>query len=184
MKAGLIGISNNKKGLFPWLIRFFTMSKWTHCFITLGKIQGEDSVFEAGQLVQIVPFETHYSLDPTETFLLFEINANAITASSIDEALSSCFYSYAGAQYGYLQLPWFIYRWLMKVLFKTEIKKGKNWFTQGIICSELVYHYLWLLGPQFQSALSSYSHDTIQAQDILDIMGVNPHLFTPYKVEG
>jgi len=47
----------------------------------------------------------------------------------------------AGTSYGFLQLLWFIYRWMAEML-GFDVRKQRNWFPNGDVCSENAYRYL------------------------------------------
>jgi hypothetical protein len=174
MEVGLIGFSSNSKGIFPALVRFFTKSKFSHTFIITTPVFGVPSVHEASDVVQIVPFDKFYNKS-SETYALYKINNT--TYRQINDALTTCHLEYSGVRYGYLQLLWFVYRWCME-LFGKDVTHKKNWMSNGVICSELVYEYLLLVNPEFKTLLSKFNPDTVQAQDILSIVESRPDLFT------
>ena len=180
---GLIGFADNKKDLFPKLIKFFTGSKnTTHTFVTC-KCQEVESVIEAGKLVQVVPFDSHYRSSKQDDYWLYRINPKKVDEKKIKFALSCVYKSLAGDEYGTFQLLWFPYRWLMKTVFKKDTKDQNNWFTKGVICSELTYQFLVYCDLGY--LVKDFNANTIQAQDIRDICESNPDIFqlVSYKDE-
>ena len=177
IKSGMIGFSNNKVGLLPKLIRFFTKSTISHTFILTQFIENEPTVQEASLLVQIVPFNKYYIEDNTQSYWIYEIKQELVSKEQIDQSLTYCFKEFAGVKYGKLQLLWFPYRSLME-FFRKDVRKQKNWLSDGVICSELVFYYLYNLGELFQNLLKDFNPDTIQAEDIRQIVINNPDIFT------
>lgn len=177
IEPGMVFFSNNKKGLFPKLIRFFTESKISHSGLITHPLGGVASVQEASQVVQVVPFE-RYLKSKTEEYVVYRIKPELVSQDIMREALRQCHLEFSGVHYGVLQCVWFVYAWAYKKITKRKyVPRGKNWFTQGLVCSELIYWYLYKLGNQFFSLVRHFNPDTIQAQDLLDIVIANPQIF-------
>lgn len=176
VRFGTLGFSNNKSGLLPRLIRFFTKSKISHSFIVTGEVSGVLAVHEASEVCQIVPFDTHYPLNPNEEYVLFYPSSIELTKEDIRLALARCFNELAGQKYGYFQLLWFVWAWMKRKL-GGDPSKEKNWFTNGVICSELCWYYLHYLGGEYAAIVSHLNPDTVQAQELLDIVVANKELF-------
>lgn len=175
IKAGCVGFSRNHRGIFPALIRFFTQSHWTHCFITLNPVQGLEAVLEAGPEVQVVPYIRNYFYSETDTYELYEcIGPDA--ELYIERAASFVYYDYVGEKYGNLQLLWFIYRYIAEAL-GFDVRKQVNWINDGVICSELVYWFIAQLGANYKETLSNYTSSTIHAEDLYRIIKARPDLF-------
>lgn len=173
---GSIGFSNNKTSFIGKLIRLFTNSGITHSFIITFP-RGNDVWFEeASNVVAEGKFENNYVNDPNTSYWVYKIKDGLVPEATTDTALQYCLDNYLGVEYGFFQLLWFPYRWLMSK-FGKDIRKQKNWMSDGVICSELVYDYLTQLGPQFADLVKDFNSDTIQAQDILDIVIAHPELF-------
>jgi hypothetical protein len=173
---GLIGFSNNKSGGF--LIRFFTRSKITHNFVFTYPIGGLAAVQEASAKVQIVPFEKNYYRNPNYSYEIYRVRAPFVTQPDIDGAVRKIFKDYAGKKYGWFQLLWFPYRWFKEtVLRQKEVYREKNWFTKGVICSELQFWYLKYLDAEFSELLRNYDGDTVQPNDMLQIVKAHPEYF-------
>jgi hypothetical protein len=186
LKAGDIGFSSNNStglaGFVPKAIRYFTKSKWSHSLLIQAPILKEEAVQEASDLVQIVPFQRNYR-DSTETFEMFRIKKGVVSKATIDASLKKCFNEFTGQKYGYLQLFWFIYRAIAEK-FGKDVRHNKNWLSDGVICSELVYWYLFYLGEPFKTLLEPWNADTIQPQDIYNIVQSHPELFELVEIKA
>lgn len=182
IKPGVIGFSTfskfkfDIKHIFGLFIRFFTSSQITHSFI-ITKPFGDNipSVLEASDLCAMVPFEKKYLNNPDELFILFKIEDKYL--ENAEKASDECFIEFAGVQYAFASIPWFIWRWFNEKLLKRSITNEKNWFTDNIVCSELVYWFLIKLHPIFKELLKDFNGDTIQAEDIFKIAKQNPDVF-------
>lgn len=172
-----IGFSNSKTGWFSTLIRFFTKSKISHSFVMYYKQAGQRSVIEADIAVLTMNFDKHFKNDHTDYIIFDCIGTNPILEK---DALNSCFVEFAGTTYGFSQCIWFMYRWLAEV-FKIDVTHQKNWMTEGVICSELVWHFLDRLGPKFSEAVAHLNPDTTNAEDILKVVRSRPDLFKPIE---
>jgi len=183
LNLGDVGFSSNHEkglsGLLSSLIRFFTKSKFSHTFMMTEDIQGVEAVQEAGSIVQIVPFNSHYRNNSTQGYVVFRPKASDEAKA---KSTKECFEEFAGVTYGRLQLLWFVYRAVAE-FFGKDVRKNKNWMSDGVICSELVYYYLCGLGEEYQELLKDFNPDTIQAQDILTIVQNNPQLFEMIEIK-
>lgn len=178
LKIGDIGFSSSYgTGFRRFLsnsIRFFTKSKFSHVLMITDDVEKIEAVQEADIIVQVVPFDRNYRKCETEKYRMYRPSAPEVDKV---RAAKRCFMEFAGVTYGKLQLIWFVYRWFNENLFKRDVRHQKNWMADGVICSELVYWYLWYLGDPYQNLLKPWNPDTIQAQDILTIVEANPELF-------
>jgi hypothetical protein len=178
LQIGDIGFSSNLAGGFRGLladaIRYFTDSNFSHSFIITDPVCGQETVQEASELVAVVPFDKNYRESETELYVVYRPKASKKAKL---EAAKKCFVEFAGVSYGRLQLIWFVYRAVMERVFKKDVRKQKNWMADGVICSELVYWYLWYLGKPYQTILAPWNPDTIQAEDLRKLAAANPHLF-------
>lgn len=184
-RPGMVGFSNNKKGWLPKLIRFFTQANISHTLLIQNSVCGDATVQEASNLVQVVPFKKYYQDDDTQQYWLYEISSDHASPEEVQSALKQVFDEFAGVKYGYFQLVWFPWRWFCEKILRRDVRKTKNWMTDGVICSELVYWFLYYLGPKFRALLVQYNPDTIQAEDIRRICEANPKIFrlVEYKLE-
>ena len=55
------------------------------------------------------------------------------------------------------------------------MRKETNWMSQGVICSELCYYWLTYLG--LGELVKDFNPDTIQAQDLFEIVQSRPDVF-------
>ncbi|MGB2960620.1 MAG: hypothetical protein WBD30_17205 [Bacteroidota bacterium] len=173
---GMIGFSNNKEG--GRIIRFFTRSRISHTFVFTFTLKGIPAVQEASASVQIVPFLSRYHGNPSYSYEVYEVTAGSVTEEDVESTLSRIFEEFAGVKYGWLQTLWFPYRWFLEaVLGRRDVHRKKNWFTHGVICSELLFWYLKYLDPLFSTLLKEYDADTIQPGDLLEVVKAHPEYF-------
>ncbi len=187
LNPGQFYFSNNKSGFFPKLVRFFTKSKLSHCgivFFNLGF--GAETVIESTTLVQVVPFQRNYRDSKNEEYIVFELIDKTLSRQKIDldKILIDLFKEYSGQSYGYFQLLWFVFRWFVG-LFGFDISNHKNWFTQNVICSEVLFQYLKALKILvLDEKLKKFNSDTVQAQDLFDIVKSCPDIFRVVEFKG
>jgi hypothetical protein len=178
-QPGMIGICGSHKPSFlQRAIMFFTDSDRSHAFLITSNVCGEEAVQEASLLVQIVPFGSHYRENPESYYDIYQVSPGVVSQDEIDSALRQVFEEYAGMTYGFLQLPWFIWRWINSK-FGRDIHKELNWFNTNIICSGEVFDF-WIylgLGMIIPKVMSQYHPSTIAPADILAIVKRNPDLF-------
>jgi len=156
-------------GFYSRAVRFFTKSKWSHCFIVIDNIYGTPAVLEADLKVQVVDFHQEYIEKQDDVYEIYRpIKAKQ---EDIAKATEYCYRNYAGKIYGFLQIPWFAIR---SILGFFGIKGlGKNWFPSGIICSELVADYLYFIDPVFHELTSNET----SPEDLYLIVKSRPDLF-------
>lgn len=180
-KPGDIILLNRKGKSSSWfsvLQRFFTRKPYTHCAIFLPNVVLEESVISADEVIKILPTESYYNEDGTD-IEIYAVTDNIPANVKID-ILNSIYKKYSGTYYGFTQLLWFIYRWFMEVFFKRDMRKKKNWFNSGTICSELVYYYfegLSTYNDRLKNAINLYDKDSVHAGDIADICSNLPEVF-------
>lgn len=175
LTPGMIGFSNNKTSFFGKLIRFFTRSNITHSFLISFPNVGQVQFIEASKTVNEGSFEVNYVKDTGTSYIIYKIKDEWISSPfQINIALEKCRKEFLGVSYGYLQLLWFPYRWLMEKLGK-DVRHENNWLSQGVICSELVYYFLVNVG--LGHLVLDFNPDTIQAQDILSIIEARQDIF-------
>jgi hypothetical protein len=172
----MIGLSFTD-GWFERQITFFTFSKWSHCFITLYPVGTEPTVLEADADVSVVPWSREYGTARDEAFDLWRIKDGLVDPALMAQVLQQVFHDFSEVQYGILQYPWFIWWWFNKKYLNRDISNQKNWFTKWIICSEIIYWYFTYLGDPFKSLVAQYSGDTMQPQNVQDILSAHPELF-------
>lgn len=150
-----------------------TGSKWSHCFFLLGEVCGELSVMEADLKCQVVPWTREYVENNNDYYEVYR----PVKASlkEIKNAGSFCFKEYSGEMYGFLQIPWFIYRILVHRLFGSNPKK--NWSTSGVICSESLYDYLFQLGGKYRDLVKDLGPDITSPEDLYRLVLSRTDLF-------
>ena len=174
--TGAIGFSGYKKDapLFSKLIMFFTDSQWSHSFLTFFPANNTETVIEAGHSVQVTPF-ARYRGDPNRTYEIYALNG--IEKKASDAALDYIFHEYSGAVYGFLQIPWFGYRWFWRQVGR-DVGREANWFPSGKICSELVWDYETTVAGNFEKLLanSPITENTCSPEDLYRIVKANQDL--------
>lgn len=173
IQTGDIGFSRSP-GFVQACIRFFTISRLTHSFL-ITRACDQMAVLEAGALnVQLVDYTGHYRQKPDVLHWVYR--PRKVTAEEAASAISRTFTRFAGENYGWLQLPWFMLRfgWLILTRRKFRIP---NPFPGGIICSELVWHYLLLLGGEYAALARSFTPNEVNAADLETMFLAHPDLF-------
>ena len=178
-KCGDIVLLNRIGRSSSWyskLIRFFTKRPYTHCAVVIHNVLDMPSVISSDKCVNIIPLQKHLDELDTQIEIFSLVDINDEKAESILRVLYS---KYSGEIYGYSQLLFFIYRWLMSI-FGIDVKNNKNIFTNGQICSEVVYRFLkYTYGDNmiFQNVMNQYNYNTVHTGDISDIIKQFPNLF-------
>jgi hypothetical protein len=170
---GDIGFAGRRSGFYPSAVRWFTNSKWSHCFVVMPEYMGELSVLEADLKVQLVPFREEYVHKDEDYYEIWRPKK-----ASIGEKLSAChalYLSSAGGIYGFMQILWFAVR---QGLLKLGINlPGKNWFPGGEICSETLWVYLVYLGGHYRGLFEGMGRNEVSPQDLRAAMQSRPDLF-------
>lgn len=119
---------------YPWLQNTFTNRPETHCSIYVGDLHrlNKQMIFEAAIDVHY----TDWNFNPT-IHTVFQIGA---TERELAQVLESVIKDYNGKLYGFAQILYFIPRWIFGKIF--DVRRWWFPFRGGIICSELVWHYL------------------------------------------
>jgi hypothetical protein len=123
-------------GVFAWLQRFITGVAYRHTSGGIGQLFG-DSIewhLEAYLCVTMTPLP----IPTPDECRRFRLIADP---TAVRDAFRRGAQFYAGKEYGFLQLPWFVYRRIGE-LFGINMRKKKNWVPGGQICSELWYNIL------------------------------------------
>lgn len=171
MEYGYIVLASTKDEWFPALIRWVTKSKFSHSLITIPDILGIPMCMEAsGQGVNTLRFDKGYLNNTQQEIKIYKVN---VSKELKDSAIQKCLNDLE-VSYGYLELPWFLWRSLNK-FFGKDIKKQDNWFQNGIICSELCVSYLTYCG--LGNLFKDFGNSSVNAQDLYEIIQSNPSLF-------
>lgn len=154
-------------------VMWFTKSRWSHCFFLLGDVCGHLSVLESELNVQTVPFEREYIQKQVDYYEIYRLTA--ASQEDLQRAAKESYHLMSGQMYGFLQIPWFMYRAAMKRWFGLD--RHKNWSTGGVICSELLYNYIYAVGGEYRELLKDFGPDNVSPQDLYDIALARPDLF-------
>lgn len=163
---GLIGFSSSPSWISR-VIRWFTKSRWSHCFVVWKVLDGENGdgwhvlVIEAGEFtVQIVPFAKYLRKD--SVFELYDVSS--ITDNALKERADLSLLKQVETLYGWLQLIGFGIVILMRKWF--GLKRRHNIFGMGKICSEVVAEYLLNRGVKREELCGDKDINLISPQDI------------------
>lgn len=170
MDVGDIAFSYPKDlGFYSRAVRFLTRSSWSHCFYVAPPYMGELMVIETDLKVQAVPYYKEYVVKGADHF-----EAWTPVAASFDEKYAACYKAFqmtAGETYGFLSISWFA----LKNIFRAGWKE--NFFTDGVICSELVLIYLKCLNEKYADAFEDLTPDEVSPEDIYRVVLSRPDLF-------
>lgn len=169
IKPGDLGLSAKRKGWYPAAVRFFTQSKYSHIFIIADEYYGQIQVIETNLNVTTTSFKKEYEKKNADSFVVFR--PIKTTQSEIHDALHYIHGAYSGDTYGFLQVPWFAYRAIMRVF---GFKPKYNWFPAGQICSETPLEYLKLI---YADAFSHLTPNECSPEDIAKVVEGRPDLF-------
>lgn len=168
---GNIVLANTKSGFVPATIRFFTKSKFSHSLITAPDLIGIPMCIEsASSGVDMLRFDTGYQNNSGVDYEVWEVN---IPDSAKDAGLQAAI-NKLETKYGYLEIPWFIWRWL-NGLFGKDIKNQDNWCQNGTICSQLCE--LNLEGGGLTGLFAGYGKGSVHPGDLRQIMTAHPEFF-------
>ena len=182
MKAGNILIVNKKGKDASWmwkfwyvLQRFFTGAPYTHTALTSFTNETGTFVFSVEELLTLRFLDDFLNLVDSDLYI-FEIN---LEESILTPFVNKQIKNFLGQNYGYAQLIWFVYRWIMEK-FGKDVRRDTNWFANGEICSESVYLYLQDLAtiePDLKRSLNQFNQNTCDVGDIMNILQHYPDLF-------
>jgi hypothetical protein len=189
LKPGSIVIfSNHAKDFFTvgqklftheWLIgaspKKFKQGIMTHAAIVWFPEAGEDALFEAKLATTIRPF----AMSSGQKHWIYELQG--FTDDQIKETLYEIYKEKAGSDYGFLEIPWFIYRYFME-LFHKDVRKQHTWFPGGNICSQDVWYFLEKLAtkwnkPDLAAILNEWRSTTFHASDVRTVAVAMPKYF-------
>lgn len=172
MKVGAIFFSSPRNpGFYSRAVKYFTKSKWSHCFYVGPAYMGELMAIETDLKLQVVPFQKEYVEKNEDVYEAFYPQM----ASSVDvlNAAKLAFRETAGQTYGFLSIPWFAVRAKLGHLFSFK----KNYSTSGAICSELLVKYIRALGGEYEKCVSHLTDDETSPEDLYTIVLSRQDLF-------
>jgi hypothetical protein len=115
---------------------------YTHSAVGIDKVAGYSSILEAKLCVTVTAVQTWYN-NPDMDFRQYRLRS---VYQKFDKGIVSELYlRFAGNEYGFAQVLFFVYRWIGET-FKINMRNKKNWFPNGTICSELLWDRIELLG--------------------------------------
>lgn len=171
---GMIGfVGTRKPGFLQKAVMFFARSKWSHCFFITFPHGGDEAVQEASWSVQIIPFQ-RYRDDPDGYYEIFELTK--ADPRKLEQSVMSQWKNMTGVKYNWFGLVWFIWRW-MNELVGRDIRHEKNWFSDGVICSQTLYYEIEGAGAPYGGLLMDETPWTVQPQDIYNEVMKRPELF-------
>lgn len=183
---GTVGYANSH-GIFAFLQHIFSGPGASHAFLItypIGLYNSVPMVFEADMTVTHTPYEKYITNGTQWDYFLYTMPE--FNLSEIQHALDRCTKEFSGVAYGFTQLLWFPYRKVMS-WFGKDVRKAKNWFTAGVICTELWWWFLWYATELFpekhtklRAILEQWEPDTIQAYDVKLIIQKNVDMFVPW----
>ncbi len=178
-------VNDTKWNLFSYAQHVTSGKPYTHVALGIGPVAGYDSIFEADLQVTTRPF-THLYLHKEYEYEQYRpIN---FTYKELFPFLHKLYNEHAEELYGYSQIPWFIYKGIMRVLGK-DVSKQANWFSDGIICTGIGLLYLQMLSEKetvLKVPVSKFNIDTTWASDIAGIIHTFPKVFKlidQYKIK-
>ncbi len=160
-------------GFYSRAVRFFTKSKWSHCFFLSEDYLGHRMVFESDLKAQLVPFEKEYLEGQVDAYRIYR--PKRARGNQITDACKYCFWVTAGETYGFLSIPWFALR--ETIYWITGKKLWKNFRTEGSICSESLLLYIHGLGEEYSEAVKHLTRDETSPEDIYKVVMARPDLF-------
>lgn len=152
VQPGDIVIVNNWDGnIFSRLIRFFAHS-WSHTaigfFPLVGDVSRRSTVFESNLTTGITDWQRMF-YGPEYDLRVYRWRDR----TEVDNMCWALYEKYNGNTYGFAQLLWFVWRWLVESLRLPARWAHKNFFLNKEICTEVVYVGLRLMHNPVVDAL-------------------------------
>jgi len=171
MEYGYICFAYSKNEWIAKAIAWFTKSKWSHTFITIPPILGNEMALEAASVGTCpVLFDKGYRNNPDQIYEVYRVK---IPQEKIDNAIVASL-GRLQTPYGYLEYPWFVWRYINAWLGR-DIRSQDNWSKRNLVCAGLSDFFLDDCG--LSSLSDSYGYNSISAQDIYEIVKAHPELF-------
>jgi len=168
---GYICFAYSKNEWIAKAIAWFMRSQWSHSFITIPPVIDNEMAMEAaGSGTQTILFDKGYRNNKNQKYEIYQVN---YSKDKINKSIDSCLKKLE-MPYGYLEYPWFIWRFICKS-FGKDISGQNNWSTKDEVCSGLVESFLSRL-PCY-NLFAKFGKNSICPQDIYEIVKANPHIF-------
>lgn len=162
-----------KPNFYARSVSFFTRSKWSHCFLIMTDVANERTVLEADLKCQIVPFGKEYIENKRDYYQIFSLPYATLEEKTI--AANKTYREFAGEEYGFLQIPWFMWDSLCNMIGWSS---GKNWFPNGAICSEVLAFYLLNINEHYNNIFKDIKDiNRVSPAKIREIVDNNPDSF-------
>lgn len=173
IQVGDIVFSGRRSGFFPKGVRFFTNSKWSHCFFIMTDVAGEKAVLEADMHCQVVPWYREYEIKNEDYYEVYR-PIQATNEEKINAA-NATYNQMSGEIYGFLQIIWFMWDSICK---KLHLNSGRQWFPNGIVCSGVQDKYLQSLNHKTATAFEIYKEiNRVNPQELYEVVTARPDLF-------
>jgi hypothetical protein len=148
--------------------RFFTRRPFTHVAVGAGKLGGVDSVLSADLVVTVCPL-FYWSSKDTYCFAM-----TAFTKAQIATAYARTYTRFSGTKYGFMQILWFVWRYIGET-FGVDMRKKPNFFPNAVICSELGWWALYYLAEQagkqdIIDKLNEWNSNSFHSADMYDVL--------------
>ncbi len=135
MTAGDIILVDGGHNFLSKAIKFFARSNWSHTALGAFRYDGDDMVFEAEELVILDFWNGGKNRTAFQVYSWSRPDHQQAAAEVVDVLTREL----NGKIYGFAQLLWFVYRWIIKSLRLPHRLAVHNWFPGGRICTEVVY---------------------------------------------
>ena len=185
MKGAIVLVDSKGTSFISKCIKFFTgrvakrngVPSYTHAMFEVGDVCGVRSVLSAEELMAVMPLD---KFRKDTKFRIYSVNDD-VKLIYVKEVLKEM-YQTAGNRYGFLQLLWFVYRWAVEIM-GFDVRRNKNFFPKGDICSEQTYRYLMKRLENTESCndlrifLEQWNENTVHPVDIAIVVKKFPRVF-------
>lgn len=165
-------INATKGGFYSKAIRFFTGGQWTHSAtgFFFDRDRNVERILEANLLVQVSDASPTFD-NPDILYRVYRIvNVNAeAMAAAVEELYDQS----NGEMYGVFGIPWHIYRRGAELL-GFDMRRARNFFPGGKICSQLVFKILerytvYAQDGVLAAALGNYRSGSVSPADLEEL---------------
>lgn len=171
MEYGYVCFAYSKNEWIAKAIALCTKSKWSHTFVTVPPCLGKEMVMEAASGgTEMVLFDIAYRNNADQKYEVYRVK---ISKESIDQSILKCIENLE-MPYGYLEYPWFVWR-AINSWFGRDIKNQDNWHTKYEVCSGVTNNYI--VNLSLGSLFNGFGNNSVNAQDIYEIVLAHPELF-------